>query len=183
MTETTLQTATFGAGCYWCTEAVFQRIKGVEGVVSGFMGGHVENPTYEQVCRMDTGHAEVIQFQYDPEVVKFEELLEVFWKTHDPTTPNQQGADVGPQYRSAVFYHSDEQKELAEKYKAKLDEAGVFSSPIVTEVTEASTFYAAMNKHQNFFNDNPQQGYCRAVIVPKVEKLKAVFADKLKSNE
>ena len=183
MNDQSLATATFGSGCYWCTEAIFQRIDGVENVVSGFMGGHVENPTYEQVCNMDTGHAEVIHFNYDPSKVRFEELLEVFWKTHDPTTPNQQGADVGPQYRSAVFYHSDEQKALAESYKAKLDESGAFENRIVTEISPASQFFPAKSQHQNFYNANPNQGYCNFVIRPKLEKLQAVFGDKLKQAE
>ena len=175
-----LETATFGAGCYWCTEAVFQRLAGVEGVISGFMGGQVEHPSYEDVCRGITGHAEVIQISYDPKVVGYEELLEVFWKTHDPTTLNKQGADEGTQYRSVVFYHSDQQRELAEKYKKKLDEAHVFDKPIVTEITHASEFYAAKSAHQNFYNSNPYHGYCGYVIRPKLEKLEAVFADKLK---
>ena len=183
MSESTLQTATFGAGCYWCTEAIFQRVDGVEDVVSGFMGGHVENPTYEQVCMMDTGHAEVIHFNYDPQKVSYDELLEIFWKTHDPTTPNQQGADVGPQYRSAVFYHTPEQKQTAEKYKAKLDEAGAFDNPIVTEISEAAPFYAAKSKHQNFYNSDPTHNYCSYVIRPKLQKFEAVFADKLKADE
>jgi len=178
-----LATATFASGCYWCTEAVFQRLEGVQDVVSGAMGGHVANPSYEQLCSGMSGHAECIQFKYDPSKVSYDALLEVFWKTHDPTTLNKQGADEGPQYRSAVFYHSEQQRELAEKYKAKLDEAGVFSNPIVTEITAASEFYSAKATHQNFYNSNPAHGYCSFVIRPKVEKLEAVFADKLKSNE
>lgn len=178
--ENGLATATFAAGCYWCTEAVFQRLDGVENVVSGAMGGQVENPTYEDICTGQSGHAECIQFNYDPAKIAYEDLLEVFWKTHDPTTLNMQGADVGTQYRSAVFYHSDEQRDLAEKYKKKLDESGAFDHPIVTEITEASKFYSAKAAHQNFYNDNNGNGYCRNVIVPKIEKLQAVFADKLK---
>ena len=178
-----LAAATFAAGCYWCTEAVFQRIEGVQDVVSGAMGGHVENPTYRELCGGTSGHAECIHFNYDPAKVSYETLLEVFWKTHDPTTLNKQGADEGPQYRSAVFYHSEEQRELAEKYKAKLDEAGVFDSPIVTEITAASEFYSAKADHQNFYNSNPGNRYCSLVIRPKVDKLEAVFADKLKSSE
>lgn len=183
MSDQGLQTATFGAGCYWCTEAVFQRLEGVEGVVSGFMGGQVENPTYKAVCSGQTGHAEVIQFQYDPTKVSFETLLEVFWKTHDPTTLNRQGNDVGTQYRSVVFWHTAEQRDLAEKYKAKLDEAKVFADPIVTEITEASKFYAAEDYHQNYYNDNPYQGYCSFIITPKIQKLEKVFADKLKKAD
>lgn len=180
--ENTLATATFASGCYWCTEAVFQRLEGVENVVSGAMGGHVENPSYRDLCAGTTGHAECIQFNYDPAKVNYETLLEVFWKTHDPTTLNMQGADVGPQYRSAVFYHTEEQRALAEKYKAKLNEAGVFANPIVTEITAASEFYAAKADHQNFYNENPNYGYCSYVIRPKIEKLEAVFSDKLKSK-
>jgi peptide-methionine (S)-S-oxide reductase len=174
------QLATFGGGCFWCTEAVFQQLKGVEKVVSGYSGGHVENPTYEQVCNKDTGHAEVIQITYDPSQITFPEMLEVHFKTHDPTTLNRQGNDSGPQYRSAVFYHDDEQKKAAEYYKEKLDKSGAFSSPIVTEVTKFTNFYPAEDYHQNYFNDNPNQGYCAFVIGPKVEKFRAVFADKLK---
>ena len=180
MTESTTEKATFGGGCYWCTEAVFQRLKGVDGIVSGFMGGQVEDPSYEAVCSGTTGHAECIQFNYDPSVIAFKDLLEVFWKTHDPTTLNRQGADVGTQYRSVVFFHSDEQKEIAEKYKQKLNDENAFGKPVVTEISEASKFYAALAKHQNYYNDNPGQGYCSFVIRPKVDKVEKVFADKLK---
>jgi peptide-methionine (S)-S-oxide reductase len=175
-----MQLATFGSGCFWCTEAVLQRIKGVESVVSGFSGGNVENPTYYDVCEGTTGHAEVVQVTYDPKVVSYPELLEVFWKLHDPTTLNRQGNDVGTQYRSVVFYHTDEQKELAEHYKQKLDESGAYLRPIVTEISPFTEFYPAEEKHQNFFRENGNHGYCRAVIVPKMEKLKEVFRDKLK---
>lgn len=175
-----LQTATFGSGCFWCTEAVFQELKGVEKVTSGYMGGTVKNPTYDQVCEGTTGHAEVVQVTYDPEVISFKELLEVFWKLHDPTTKNRQGNDVGTQYRSAVFYHDDEQRDLAEEYKKKLDEAGAFRAPIVTEITAAEEFYPAEDYHQNYFRENPRQGYCSFVIRPKVDKVREVFADKLK---
>mgnify|MGYP002623330438 CR=1 FL=1 len=178
-----LEIATLGSGCFWCTEAVFQRLEGVESVTSGYSGGHVENPTYEQVCGKKTGHAEVVQITYDPEVVSFKELLEVFWKTHDPTTPNQQGNDVGPQYRSAIFYHTDQQRELAERYKKKLDEAGAFRAPIVTEITPYKNFYSAENYHQNYFNLNPRQGYCAFIIAPKLAKFKEAFADKLKDEK
>lgn len=174
------QLATFGGGCFWCTEAVFQQLNGVEKVVSGYAGGHVENPTYEQVCNKDTGHAEVIQITYDPSQIAFAELLEVHWKTHDPTTLNRQGGDAGPQYRSVVFYHDDEQRKAAEHYKEKLGKSGAFDSPIVTEITPFTNFYSAEGYHQNYFQDNPNQGYCRAIIGPKVEKFRAVFADKLK---
>ncbi len=174
--------ATFGAGCFWCVEAVFQRLHGVLSVESGYAGGHVESPTYKQVCSGTTGHAEVAQIAYDPSKVTYDELLEVFWQTHDPTTLNRQGADVGTQYRSAVFYHDDEQKRLAETYRQKLTDEKVFDAPIVTEIVpyEAGNYYIAENYHQNYFNDNPSQGYCRAVIAPKLEKFEKVFKEKLK---
>jgi peptide-methionine (S)-S-oxide reductase len=175
-----MELATFGSGCFWCTEAVFQRIKGVESVVSGYSGGNVENPTYYQVCEGTTGHAEVVQVTYDPKVVSFPELLEVFWKLHDPTTLNRQGNDVGTQYRSVVFYHTDEQKELAEHYKSKLDGSGAYAKPIVTEIAPFAEFYPAENYHQNYFRENGRMPYCRFVIVPKMDKLKEVFRDKLK---
>jgi peptide-methionine (S)-S-oxide reductase len=176
-----METATFGSGCFWCTEAVFQRLKGVEKVTSGYSGGFVENPSYQEVCNGDTGHAEVTQIQYDPAQISFEELLEVFWKTHDPTTLNQQGNDYGTQYRSAVFYHNDEQKRLAEEYKKKLDAAKVWDRPIVTEITKFTNFYPAEQYHQNYYNNNPNQGYCSYIIRPKVKKLEEVFRDKLVS--
>ena len=176
-----LKTATFGAGCFWCVEAVFQRLKGVEAVVSGYMGGELENPTYEQICTGKTGHAEVISITYDPAKISFDTLLEVFWKTHDPTTLNRQGADRGTQYRSAVFYHDENQKALAESYKQKLNDAKAFANPIVTEIVEAGELYKAEAYHQNFWNEKGQgNGYCQAVIPPKLEKLKKVFGDKLK---
>jgi len=175
-----MERATFGSGCFWCTEAVFQRVKGVESIVSGYSGGDVPDPTYYQVCEGTTGHAEVVQVTYDPQVVSYRELLEIFWKLHDPTTLNRQGADVGTQYRSVIFYHTDEQKELTEHYKQKLDESGAFSRPIVTEIAPLSEFYPAEDYHQNYFRENGKMPYCRAVIVPKMEKLKEVFRDKLK---
>ena len=177
-----METATFGSGCFWCTEAVFQRLKGVEKVTSGYSGGTVNNPTYEQVCSGNTGHAEVTQIQYDPSQISYEELLEVFWKTHDPTTLNQQGNDYGTQYRSAVFYHNDEQRRLAEEYKKKLDAAKIWDDPIVTEITPFTNFYPAEKYHQNYFNNNPNQPYCSYVIRPKVKKLEEVFKDKLVSK-
>jgi peptide-methionine (S)-S-oxide reductase len=173
-------TATFGAGCFWCTEAVFQRLKGVHAVTSGYSGGHVKNPTYEEVCSKTTGHAEVVQIRYDPDAISFTDLLEVFWKTHDPTTPNQQGHDKGPQYRSAIFYHNDEQRDLAQEYKRKLDASGAFAAPIVTEIVPFVEFYAAEEYHQNFFVNNPRQAYCSVVIRPKLEKFEKVFKEKLK---
>jgi peptide-methionine (S)-S-oxide reductase len=177
-----LATATFGTGCFWCTEAVFQQLKGVQSVTSGYTGGKVKNPTYQQVCSGETGHAEVVQVVYDPKVLSFDELLEVFWKTHDPTTLNQQGHDVGTQYRSAIFYHDAEQKKLAEEYKLKLDKSGAFNRPIVTEITAVSEFYPAEQYHQNYYNENNNAGYCQYVIQPKLDKFKQVFKDKLKKN-
>lgn len=171
--------ATFGAGCFWCVEAIFQRLEGVQSVVSGFSGGSVKNPTYQQVISGTTGHAEVVHIQYDSEKVTFGELLEVFWMTHDPTTPNRQGADVGTQYRSAVFFHNEEQKRLAHYYKDRLDKAGVFTNKIVTEITPFEAFYPAEDYHQNYFNNNPNQAYCAFVIRPKLDKFKEVFSDKL----
>lgn len=174
------KTATFGAGCFWCVEAVFQELEGVQAVVSGYMGGGVDNPSYKQICTGQTGHAEVAQITYDPSKIDFATLLQVFWQTHDPTTLNQQGADVGTQYRSAVFYHDDEQQRLAEVFRADLDASGAFSAPIVTEVVPAATFYVAEDYHQEYFRLNPDQGYCRAVVRPKVEKFRKVFAKRLK---
>lgn len=175
-------TATFGAGCFWCVEAVFQRLDGVLKVTSGYSGGHIENPTYEEVCSITSGHVEVARIIYDPSKVSFDELLEVFWQTHDPTTPNQQGADVGPQYRSVVFYHNEEQKQKAEQYKKELNASGAWDKPVITDIEPLKNFYAAENYHQNYYNDNPDQMYCRYVIRPKVEKFEKVFKNKLKKN-
>jgi peptide-methionine (S)-S-oxide reductase len=180
----TTDTATFGSGCFWCTEAVFQELKGVLKVTSGYSGGHVANPTYEQVCAKNTGHAEVTQIIFNPAEITFDELLEVFWQTHDPTTPNRQGADVGPQYRSVIFYANNEQKEKAESYKKELDKSGAFNAPIVTEISPFKAFYAAEADHQNFYSNNPNYGYCTYVIKPKLDKFQKVFKDKLrKSNQ
>lgn len=181
--EKKVEVATFGNGCFWCTEAVFEELKGVESAVSGYSGGRVPNPTYEQVCTGGTGHAEVIQITYDPKVISFPELLEVFWKTHDPTTLNQQGADHGTQYRSAVFYHTDEQREQAEHYMKKLDESGAFNAPIVTEITKFDKFYPAEDYHQQYFEENGRAPYCRAVIKPKLMKFRKAFKDQLKVND
>jgi peptide-methionine (S)-S-oxide reductase len=181
-TKAKLDTADFGEGCFWCTEAFFQRLEGVISVRSGYGGGHVENPTYEQVCDKTTGHAELARIVYDPSKITYDELLEVFWKTHDPTTPDQQGADKGPQYRSVIYYHNQEQKEKAEKYKAELDKSGAWSNPIVTTIEPYKNFYPAENYHNNYYNDNQNQGYCRYVIAPKLEKFEKVFKDKLKKN-
>ena len=175
------QIATFGAGCFWCTEAVFLNVKGVSKVVSGYEGGKVKNPSYREVCTGQTGHAEVTQITFDPSKVTFEELLEVFWNTHDPTTLNKQGADEGTQYRSVVFYHNEGQKTTAEAYKKQLDASRVYQNPIVTEITAASTFYPAEDYHQNYYELNPSAGYCQYVIRPKVEKFKKQFASKLKN--
>lgn len=168
-------TATFGSGCFWCTEAIFLQLKGVVKVESGYSGGTRPNPTYDQVCSGATGHAEVTQITYDPSVIKFEELLEVFWKTHDPTTLNRQGADVGTQYRSVIFYHNDEQKQLAESYKSKLDASGAWENPIVTEISAFKAFYKAEDYHQNYYNNNKRAPYCTFVIGPKLEKFEKVF--------
>lgn len=178
--DTALRNATFGSGCFWCTEAVFQQLKGVHKVVSGYSGGHVKNPTYEQICTATTGHAEVVQVTFDPKVVSYAELLDAFWHSHDPTTPNRQGNDQGPQYRSVVFYHDDEQRALAEETKKKLDAANEFGAPIVTEIAPLTDFYSAEKYHQNYFNDNPGNPYCAYIIRPKVEKVRAKYADKLK---
>lgn len=175
-----MDTATFGAGCFWCVEAIFQQLKGVKKVESGYTGGKIKNPTYKEVCSGRTGHAEVINIIYDPSEISFDELLEVFWKTHDPTTLNKQGADEGTQYRSAIFYHNQEQKEKAEKYKKELDASGAWDKPIVTEIAPATEFYKAEDYHQNYYNQNGDQPYCRYVIHPKMEKFQKVFKDKLK---
>ena len=178
--NTNTDTATFGTGCFWCTEAVFQELEGVIKSTSGYAGGHVANPSYKDVCTGTTGHAEVIQVLYDPKKITYDELLEVFWQTHDPTTLNRQGADVGTQYRSVIFYHNNEQKELAEKYKVKLDKSKAFDNPIVTEISPFTNFYAAEDYHQDYFNQNGSQPYCNFVIRPKVEKFEKVFKNKLK---
>lgn len=176
-----LETATFGAGCFWCVESVFQYLKGVTSVTSGYAGGSKEAPTYEEVCSGKTGHAEVVRVVFDPQQVTYDELLEVFWKTHDPTTLNRQGEDVGTQYRSVIFYHNEQQKKKAETYKQKLNEAEIWSRPVVTEITPATSFYEAEAYHQNYFNNHPEQGYCKMVIQPKVEKFRQLFANKLRS--
>ncbi len=182
MTTAGLDTATFAAGCFWCVEAIFQNLKGVESVTSGYAGGNVKNPSYEEVCTGTTGHAEACQIAYDPKQVSYKELLEAFWKTHDPTTLNRQGNDVGTQYRSAIFYHNDEQKNLAEHYKAELDSSGAFDKPVVTEIVPYTNFYKAENYHQNYFNEHGNQPYCMIVIRPKLEKFKKAFKDKLKNE-
>jgi methionine-S-sulfoxide reductase len=175
------ETATFANGCFWCTEAIFEQLEGVISATSGYSGGHTKNPTYKEVCTGQTGHAECLQIVYDPSKISFDELLEVFWETHDPTTLNRQGNDVGTQYRSAIFYHNDEQKQKAEAYKAALDKSGAFDNPIVTEITKFDNFYPAEDYHQQYFENNENNNpYCRVVIRPKVDKFRKVFKDKLK---
>lgn len=175
-----IDTATFGAGCFWCIEAVFQRLEGVMSVKSGYSGGTVKNPSYREVCSGLTGHAEVAEIVYDKSKISFDELLQVFWKTHDPTTLNYQGNDHGTQYRSAIFYHNQEQKEKAEAYKKELNAEHAYPNPIVTEITPFKEFYPAEDYHQNYYNQNGNEGYCKYVIQPKVEKFEKVFKDKLK---
>lgn len=175
-----MEMATFGAGCFWCVEAVYQQLEGVEKVESGYAGGQVKNPTYKEVCEGTTGHAEVCQITYDASKVSYADLLEIFWRTHDPTTLNRQGNDKGTQYRSVIFYHNDEQKTIAEQSKAAAAEAKLWENPIVTEISPLPDYYAAEAYHQNYFNDNPQNSYCTYVVGPKVEKFKKKFADKLK---
>jgi peptide-methionine (S)-S-oxide reductase len=174
-----METATFGNGCFWCTEAVFQELKGVKSVVSGYSGGHVDRPTYEQVCTGRTGHAEVCQIEYDPKVISYKELLEVFFNTHDPTTLNRQGNDVGAQYRSVIFYRTEEERETAERMKTDLDKSGKWKNPIVTQIVAFERFFPAEDYHQNYYRSNPNQGYCRYVIKPKVDKFEKVFKLKL----
>jgi peptide-methionine (S)-S-oxide reductase len=183
MAFTKLDTITLGAGCFWCVEAIFQQLRGVHSVESGYSGGHVKNPTYKDVCTGLTGHAEVCQIAYDPSIISFVELIEVFWKTHDPTTLNRQGNDVGPQYRSVVFYHTDNQKKLTEQMKSRLDRAGIWKDPIVTEIVPFEKFYKAENYHQEYYFQNLSQPYCSAVITPKLEKFRKVFADKLNESK
>ncbi len=179
--STNLETTTLGAGCFWCIEAVFQNLKGAHRVVSGYTGGRVENPTYEQICTGTTGHAEVAQIQFDAAIITFSELLEIFWRTHDPTTLNRQGHDVGTQYRSAIFYHDEVQKAIAEKSKDETDASNLWPNPIVTEITPLDKFYPAENYHQNFYQSNPSYPYCRMIIDPKMKKLRREFGDKLQA--
>lgn len=179
-TSRNTDTATLGTGCFWCTEAIFQQLKGVLKATSGYSGGEQSNPTYKDVSTGTTGHAEVIQVVYDPAEITFDELLEVFWQTHDPTTLNRQGNDVGPQYRSVIFYHNDEQKEKADKYKKELNESGAFAKPIVTEISPYTAFYKAEDYHQDYYNNNGSQPYCYYVIRPKLEKFQKVFKNKIR---
>jgi peptide-methionine (S)-S-oxide reductase len=180
--KSTLDTATFGTGCFWCTDAIFKRLKGVDTVISGFSGGTVSNPTYEQVCTGNTGHAEVCQIIFNPKEISYDELLQVFWKIHDPTTLNRQGNDVGTQYRSVIFYHNEDQKKKAEYYKEELNKSGAWKNPVVTEISPFTAFYSAENYHQDYFAKNPHAGYCSYIIAPKVEKFEKVFKDKLKKD-
>jgi len=175
-----IDTATLGGGCFWCVEAIYQQLEGVNSVTSGYEGGTFENPSYKEVCNGNTGHAEVCQIVFDTTKITFTNLLEVFWSIHDPTMLNRQGADMGTQYRSVIFYHNQQQKLLAENYKQKLNSSGAFNSPIVTEISPAKTFYKAENYHQNYYNLNSNESYCTFVIVPKIDKFKKVFKNKLK---
>lgn len=180
MDNNKLSVATLGSGCFWCTEAVFERVKGVKKVISGYSGGNVPNPSYEAVCTGKTGHAECVQVYFDEKEISYIQLLEIFFYTHDPTTLNRQGADVGTQYRSVIFYHDENQKQLAEKVKKELNEAKVWDNPIVTEIVPFKKFYEAEEYHQNYYEKNPYQGYCAFVITPKIEKFEKVFKDFLK---
>ncbi len=175
-----LETATFGAGCFWCVEAIYQNLDGVQSVISGYSGGDVENPSYDDVCSGETGHAEVTQIYFDPKVISYDDLLNVFWQTHDPTTLNKQGGDVGTQYRSVIFYHNDAQKAAAELSKKEADASGDWKDPIVTETSPFTAFYKAENYHQNYYDQNRNQPYCRFVIDPKLRKFKKEFPEKLK---
>ena len=175
--------ATFAGGCFWCVEAIYEKLDGVISVTSGYSGGDVVNPTYKQVCSGNTGHAEAAQIVFNPDKISYKDLLEVFWKTHDPTTLNRQGNDIGTQYRSAIFYENNKQKEIAEKYKSKLDKSDIFDNPIVTEIVPLVRFYPAENYHQDYYEQNKSQPYCQLVITPKLEKFKKIFGDKLKKND
>ena len=177
-----LQTATFAGGCFWCTEAIFQRLKGVESVQSGYTGGQIPNPTYEDISTGNSGHAEAVQITFDPTVIRYETLLEVFFKLHDPTTLNQQGADIGTQYRSAVFFHDEEQKKSAEEAIKKVNESHIYSDSVVTEVVPATEFYNAEQYHDNYYNNNKSQGYCSIVIDPKIHKLFKEFKQLVKDE-
>lgn len=180
--STQYEIATLGAGCFWCVEAIFQDVQGVRKVVSGYAGGTVDNPTYEQVCTGNTGHAEAVQIMFDPVIISYTDLLYIFWRTHDPTTLNRQGADIGTQYRSVIFYHTDEQKRLAAQLKQEIDASDLWPNPIVTEISPFTNFYEAEAYHHNYFRRNPSQPYCRAVIDPKVQKFRKTFQEKLKNS-
>lgn len=178
-----IEKATLGAGCFWCVEAIFERLKGVDEAISGYSGGNIVNPSYREVSSGNTGHAEVIQVFFDPEKISYKEILEVYWKSHDPTQLNRQGADVGPQYRSVIFYHNDEQRKTAEKYKQELEKANIWDDPIVTAIEPFKNFFKAEDYHQEYYENNKNQGYCQFVITPKIEKFKKVFSDKVKDIE
>lgn len=182
MSSSNLEEATFGAGCFWCVEAIFEEVKGVESVVAGYAGGEIENPSYRQVSSGTTKHAEVTRITYDPSVVSYEQLLEVLWHTHNPTTKNRQGADVGPQYRSVIFYHNEEQKKIAEKSLEETDKSDLWEDPIVTEVEPLSNYSKAENYHQNYYENNPNAGYCTVVIAPKLKKFRKEFSHMLKDG-
>jgi peptide-methionine (S)-S-oxide reductase len=177
-----LELTTLGGGCFWCVEAVYQELQGVQSAVSGYAGGTVDNPTYYQVCSGTTGHAEVVQITFDPKIISFEDILYVFWRTHDPTTLNRQGYDVGTQYRSIILYHSEQQRAIAEQSKHDTDASGLWPSPIITEISPFTTFYKAEDYHQNFYRDNPYQPYCLAIIDPKISKLRKELREKLKNT-
>lgn len=177
-----LETATLGAGCFWCVEAVFDDLQGVTDVVSGYSGGHTTNPTYREVCSETTGHAEVVQIKFDPNVISFADILRVFFTVHDPTTLNRQGGDIGTSYRSAIFYHSDEQKRVAEEIIKEITDLKLYDNPIVTQLAPAKEFYSAEDYHQEYYANNPTQGYCMAVVAPKVAKFRQKFANRLKSR-
>ncbi len=181
--NTDMELATLAGGCFWCTEAVFQKLKGVESVTPGYTGGHIPHPTYAEVSTGESGHAEAIQIEFDPKIISFETLLDVFWQLHDPTTLNQQGADHGTQYRSAIFYHDEKQREIAEKSFEKSQKSGMYQDPFVTEIVPFESFYEAEEEHRNFYENNPNQPYCRIVIDPKIQKLFKNFSSKLKDEE
>lgn len=183
MSDNNLEIATFAGGCFWCTEAVFERVEGVEEVISGFTGGNIKNPAYREVVSGRTGHAEAVEVHFRPNVVSFEELLFIFFSTHDPTTLNRQQYDVGTQYRSAIFFHSHEQEETARRVMAELEKEKTFPNPIVTELTPAAEFYKAESEHKEYYSKNPEQRYCQAIIEPKIKKLKQQFSDKLKTSK
>lgn len=180
--EKNLMTATLAGGCFWCLEAVFDQVKGVESVESGYTGGHTKNPSYREVCNGDTGHAEVVQIRFDPSIISYRDLLNVFFTVHDPTTLNRQGGDIGTQYRSAIFYHDDEQKKIAEEVIKELNAQKLWDNPIVTEVTKFDRFYVAEDYHQEYFAKNPYQGYCQVVVAPKVAKFRKHFLEMLKKQ-
>ena len=180
MEKTILQKATFGGGCFWCTETIFKQLKGVENVVSGYAGGKLKHPNYSEVSEGNTGHAESIQITFDPKVISYEKLLEVFFLTHNPTTPDRQGNDIGSQYRSVIFYHNEEQKKLAEEVKLRVEAEKIYTAPIVTEITTYTAFYPAESYHQNYYEKNPDQPYCQLVISPKLVKFREKFSKLLK---